>query len=462
VKSIVIKGQSDAALGKFTCQACGNTTITNKDMTFCPHCGEKYEVESKKIKASLEASLDDSSCSKIKCSGCPSVLDVYSDKSSDELALSMYCPVCGSASLVASDDSDSDSEENENENNDFDESDSEDSERSGSESEKSEEPKDTSATQPQQSQSQSQPDLKDVKISNYAGQPFNSNVCQDGDCDQIISADAELKKAKSNKIEEIESDVAHVLDGETESELQWRSVDDSENGKNGTLVAFSAKTGLPLFVFKKSKCSKDIQSMFGSSAMISGFKQIAKSEGIGSAINKFGGQVYSNKLLEDSYIENRAEVKARTEILPKLIECMALAADGAVKGIYPDVRKDLNQALCNQLQGNGIPKDRIEAAVHNVLGSGAATVYASLLSKATELMNKPAPILEETKAMILTASVPSYSYKDPSVEEAKVKSVLNASNIQVTDPAISGLKSSIEVNEVGNLRKRLGFGIHRY
>ena len=138
-----------------------------------------------------------------------------------------------------------------------------------------------------------------------------------------------------------------------------------------------------------------------------------------------------------------------------MVECMALAAEGAMKGMYPDVRKDLYDSMINELQGSGIPKDRIEAAVRTTMGNGGTTAYASLLSKAMDLLQKDENVFAETKAMICGAS--NMNMSDEDIEQHRVRTALNASAIRVNDAAISGLNGGHN-SEVEALRKKLNFG----
>lgn len=417
MKSLVIKATTSTAnLGKFSCNTCGGEIIGSADLEFCPHCGEEFKDTPKKVKTSISASLDSSKKAIICCASCNTKFNAFNTpKTSEELAISLYCPVCGNDEMSVVDNCDEDCDEN--------------TECTGCD--------------------------ENAECVNEC-----DDECDDeSDCCEQNSSLKEFEEAKEDKVQETEKDIQDVLNNEqnetTVDNLQWKTVNDSVNGENGTLIAFSASTGLPVFVFKKDKCNSDIQSIFASSSMISGFNQISKSEGIGSALEKFGGSIYKNSIIESSYINDLAIKKATTELLPKLVECMALAAEGAIKGMYPEVRKDLYNSLINELQGSGIPVDRIEAAIRTTMGNGGTTAYASLLSKAMDLMKKDDNIFEETKSMICGASNINMSNDD--IEQYKIRTALNASSIRINEVSIPS-NTSMRDSEVEILRKKLNFG----
>jgi predicted RNA-binding Zn-ribbon protein involved in translation (DUF1610 family) len=409
VKTLVITANSsESALAKFSCTACGNSVLGSKnEITTCPHCGEKFEGEGQRIKANVLAGVDQTEKAEITCTDCGAKLGISNaNRTCSELSASLYCPICGGASLCESSECNS-------------------SECNSAEGEGSD--------------------------------PFTDAACADGSCDEVNGEDESDDDSVvdddviDNRATDTEDDVKSSLDDS--DDLQWKSVNDAENGPDGTLVAFSAKTGNPMYVFKRSKCSADIQSIFGTNSMISGFKHIAKTEGVGSAVSKFGGSIFSNKVLTPAYIESLAQARINNSVLPRLIECMALATEGGIKGIYPDINKELRDSMMNELIGSGIPRERVEACVSSILGNNATTLYASILAKAVALLKKPQPVFEETKAMICAANTGSFTAED--AEHHKVRAALNASSMRLLDPSVAEITSSVKDDSVTELKSRL-------
>lgn len=407
---VITANSSKSALAKFSCTACGNSILGSKnEITICPHCGEKFEGEGTQVKANVLAGVNQTDKAEITCTDCGAKLGIANaNRTCSELSASLYCPICGGASLCEA------------------------------------------------SECNSADDSED------GTDPFSDAACTDGSCDEVNADDQSDDDANDddsvvdddvidNRATDTEDDVKSSLDDT--DDLQWKSVNDAENGPDGTLVAFSAKTGNPMYVFKRNKCSADIQSIFGTTSMISGFKHIAKTEGVGSAVSKFGGSIFSNKVLTPAYIESLAQARINDSVLPRLIECMALATEGGIKGIYPDINKELRDNMMNELIGSGIPRERVEACVSSVLGNNATTLYASILAKAVALLKKPQPVFEETKAMICAANTGSFTAED--AEHHKVRAALNASSMRLLDPSVTEITSSVKDDSVTELKSRL-------
>lgn len=286
---------------------------------------------------------------------------------------------------------------------------------------------------------------------------FTDSACTDESCD-VEAENEDIDDNKEDKIEETQDDVKESLESPTleSTDLTWKSVDDEENGKEGTLVAFSASSGNPLFIFRKKNCNDDMKSLFGSSLMIQAFNQICDKEGIGNAVAKFGGKAFNSKqILESNYIDTLVDNKIKNSVIPKFIECMALAVEGAMKGIYPDLRKSMNDSMCNELQGAGLPYERVQAAVKCTFGSGAcSTIYSSILAKAMELFNKSESNYSETKSIIASAENSNSTPMDD--EQMSVRAALNASTMSIVTPSVYGSHSS-QSSEVSELRQRLKF-----
>lgn len=414
--TLTMVADASKPLHKYHCTHCENKLIASTDVTTCPYCGDSFESNGRPVKTSFTASLGQEEAVHVKCEDCNSIIAAYhTSMTAEELSATRYCPVCGGNSL------------------------------------------------------------EDANVSEEES-AFTDNSCKDGNCDEVSgcdeskdsdesdSVDEEFKDASEEKMDETEKDVQDTLEGKKpmpSEDLQWQTVNDQKNGEDGTLVAFSANTGNPLFIFRKSNCPKDMQEMFASTLMIQAFNHICDNEGIGNAVNKFGGTPFNSKeILESNYIDSMVEAKLYNEMLPKFIECMATVVDGAMKGIYPEVRKDINDAMGNELEGAGLPKERVEAAIRSAMGSGGTTVYATLLAKAVELMKEPETIFAKTKSMIAAAAnIVDNTFDE---EQQKVRETLNKSSMKIMASTVSmknGFGNAANQSEVEKMRKRISFSI---
>lgn len=415
-KDLVIVANASKPLGKFHCDKCGNSVIATKEVIAnCPYCGSEFESEASTVKAGLTASLTSDEAFSVVCGDCSAKLNVYnSDNDAVDFSATRYCPVCGGSDL-----------------------DENDTPEETKPDKKSEQP------------------VKDSEKNKEEEEDFTQAACKDGSCDEI--------KSQEESIQEVQDDVRETLDsGNTadidEEDLQWKAVDDEENGKNGTLIAFSAKSGNPLFVFRRKNCSDDLKDVFATSIMVQAFNQIARNDGIGTAVKKFGGNTYNTKeVMNSNYIDSLVTAKVNSEFIPKFIECMALVVDGAVKGVYPEIRRDIVDAMSNDLVGAGLPKDRVDAAVVATFGNGGTTVYASILAKAVELMRKTPEAYNEAKSMIASAQAPAEIDLDK-VEQKEIRAKLDSNSgiILGSSPTYVDNTCGFD-NDVSRLRKRLGF-----
>ena len=404
-KVMAIVADTSKPLLKYHCDSCENDVmIASSEVTCCPYCNESFTDKGVKVKAKVTANLQSTDSLDVVCDDCGTSLSVYNtDKDAMSFCSACYCPICGGSEM----------------------------------------------------QEQS---------------VFTEDSCNDGTCDEVKGnndevSEEEMLEAKQDAIEKTEQDVKNSLENPVISgeDLQWQAVSDEENGENGTLIAFSAKTGNPLFIFRKKDCSEDMQNLFGSSIMIQGFNRICASEGIGNAVYKFGGKAFNDKqVLNSNYVDSLVDEKLYKDVLPKFVECMALAVEGSIKGIYPEVKREIEDSMSNELQGLGLPIERVEAAIRSTMGTGGTTVYASLLAKAVELMKKPSEVFVETKAMITSALDASISSDPVDVEQQRVRQALNASaDMRIaTTPIMAGASLGSSVNtedEISEMRKRIRF-----
>lgn len=451
--NLIIVADAKQPLVKHVCANCGNVTLGSKDaVTDCPYCGEQFEQDGSPVKTSVAASLSNKESFNVECTECKATMSVYnSDHNAISFALARFCPCCGESALDAPDNAE-----------DTDDSDNPQADTTNT---------DTSTNDASNSDNSDED-------SNDSG--FNNDACSDSDCEEVNSCTDEnasnsdnsdneddsgdLAANKEQAILDTQKDVQEALDNSdpdeeiTEESLQWKTLNDDTNGQNGTLMAFSASTGNPLFVFRKEDCSDDVKSIFGSSMMISAFNQIAAKDGIGMAVKKLGGRTFSNRqLLTSNFIDSMVSAKVKSEVLPKLIECMALAVDGALKGVYPQLRKDIADGMTNELIGSGLPRERVTAALASALGNGGMTVFASIIKHAVDLMKKSEPAYNEAKSMIASAQYQDADNFD--IERNRVVATLNASsNIVLGNTQVDlGNKPSNFANDVAKLRERLKF-----
>lgn len=436
-KELILVADVSKPLVRHECSRCHNPSVADTSITACPYCGEGFDDKPTNLKTNVTASLSGKSCIKVTCSQCNHTTEVYnSDHNAYEFSLTRFCPCCGASELDETPTSDDDAST-------------------------------PPATDKKPTTTPAANDNQDDSSSDDSG--FNSETCTGADCEEVsASDDSTPDESKQDAITETQEDVQETLDDSDDGSeddpeaidvdtLQWRTFDD-EKGKDNTLVAFNA-SAIPLFRFQKDKCTQGIQDIFGTKLMITAFNQIANEKGIGQAVSQFNGCPCNNpQILNSDYVDSLVQNKLMTTLLPKLIECFALATDGALKGVYPDVRNDIYDSFANSLMGYGLPREVIDEAISTNLGAGGNTVFASLLSKAVELMAKTPEAYDEAKSMISAAVSPKPQI-DP--ERQKVIATLNGQGsngiVIGNSPVDFGNNQTTRVEDINKLRERLKF-----
>lgn len=421
-KMLVTSATKEAPVYSFTCEHCGESilsSVSNKT-PHCSVCG--FELSPKKgeqVKKDTISASSDKNSLHVVCSHCKEHL-VFANSAADtdsECCSIYFCNVCGSGDLVTE-----------------------------------EEFKNGNA------------DLNSV----LAG--MDEGTVSDDDSDDVTDDSddngSEVNDDLGNKQaqDETEEDVQVTLDSEGETadpdDLQWLSVDDEENGENGTLIACTKKDAIPLLIFRKNDCPAQMKAHFATNTFLNAFSQIAHKEGMVSAVQKLGGKGFSHRnLISTLGMQAAAYDHMNKHVLPKLVECMALTVEGATKGIYPDVLQSIQASFMQEMIANGLPEDKAYIACQSALGSNT-TVFSSILAKALELMNKSPEAFNEVKSTVrASVGLQAATLYDP--EQVKTREALNASSkkLVISNSTSSTFKPNLNRDDlIAETRKALNLG----
>lgn len=396
-KPIIIQTASGKSHRFHSCKHCGSELIASVGQSnpHCFYCGEimgKGSKISDKVALKATANIDEDA-ELIKCSSCEEVMKVAeTDSTAEEMSASSYCVFCGSQDLEAVD---SDLEASDSDNKDEDD--------------------------------------------------FTASNGDEEDFEDLESASQKMQEQTEKDVQEALEGEASDLNGEGEEDLdagckkeikaedlQWSAVEDEENGENGTLIASSSKTGLPVFVFHKNTAPKGMQPLFASTSFVNAFLQTAETKSLPDAVKSFGGKVLQANALSPVEMERMALNRLQATAMPKFVECCQMAVEGGTKGLYNDVHASITECLISELIAASIPRDRAERAVNNAFALHGSSLFGTLIAKAMDLYNKPEAQRLEAKAMITGASGPTFQAYDQA--QLEVQAALHKQELSLVPP----------------------------
>jgi hypothetical protein len=223
------------------------------------------------------------------------------------------------------------------------------------------------------------------------------------------------------------------------------------------------KNGSPILRILKSSTPADAHVIFSSPDFIKVFKQEAKEKSLASAINSFNAEIMDEReVIRYLDIKSMAFDQLRASAIPKFQGCLALALEGASKGIYPDVYSELKGAFFDELVSRGMEDRDATAAIEASFTSSGSDVFSALIAKATELMYKPKKEFVAIKATIQTAGVvPNANLSGDDLERKLFRERLKEGNIPIaTREGIltASSSSALAASTINSLRARISLG----
>jgi len=427
-KLVSIYASSTDSLVRTRCGECKKALIISSNDGFCPFCFT--ELEANKVPVTLSASVKQLE-KKLKCTACESTIYSDGNESVEVMEASIFCPKCGSANVEAISDED------------FSEDDVEETE-------------DTE-------------DLLGDENEDVEGKVAIEEVKASDEEVEVKASDEEVEvKASDEEVEVKDSDEDPVSE---EEELQNEELDASAekvniseleasfiNKPEPTWVFFN--NGTPTLKISKSRVSKEASPIFSTNKFPEIFIDHAKVTTLATAIKDFNAEVLSSsEVLSSLDLENLAFEKLQAQVLPKLQDCIALAIEGAAKGVYADLNQDLKASFFDHFVTRGMPESKVQEAIEaSFLDSGAIS-FTAILAKATELMYKKDESYAEIKHMI-QASGPIRKVTEQDLESQEVRTKLKAGNLPLSSTevlAASILNRKVTKTSVDDYRDRIKF-----
>ena len=409
-KLVSIYASSTDSLVRTRCGECKKALIISSNDGFCPFCFT--ELEANKVPVTLSASVKQLE-KKLKCTACESTIYSDGNESVEVMEASIFCPKCGSANVEAISDED------------FSEDDVEETE-------------DTE-------------DLLGDENEDVEGKVAIEEV-------KASDEEVEVKDSDEDPVSEEEELQNEELDASAEkvniSELEASFI----NKPEPTWVFFN--NGTPTLKISKSRVSKEASPIFSTNKFPEIFIDHAKVTTLATAIKDFNAEVLSSsEVLSSLDLENLAFEKLQAQVLPKLQDCIALAIEGAAKGVYADLNQDLKASFFDHFVTRGMPESKVQEAIEaSFLDSGAIS-FTAILAKATELMYKKDESYAEIKHMI-QASGPIRKVTEQDLESQEVRTKLKAGNLPLSSTevlAASILNRKVTKTSVDDYRDRIKF-----
>lgn len=256
---------------------------------------------------------------------------------------------------------------------------------------------------------------------------------------------------------------------ETEEEAVKESLSSGFLGIEASLVPtpeptwFFFKGGIPLFKLSRSKTLVDARPIFETDSFVDAFKQRVKDTSLTAAIKEFSGEVFNiDKVLTPLDLESLAFEKLQSQVLPKFQDCLALAVEGAVKGVYPNLNKEIKAAFFDELVARGLTQTKAISAVEAAFIAAGTDMFTALIAKATELLYKKEDMYTEIKATIQSSGTvhKGLIVSEDEIDQKEIREKLVAGNLHVQIPdSLVDLSTTNPIADktVQTLRDRISF-----
>lgn len=302
-------------------------------------------------------------------------------------------------------------------------------------------------------------------------------------CTVCGSSEVEVEKGESGESGEEEGRGEETEAGETgetnEGEEETLEIEEEESvkeslssgflGIEASLVPtpeptwFFFKGGIPLFKLSRSKTLVDARPIFETDSFIDAFKQRVKDTSLTAAIKEFSGEVFNiDKVLTPLDLESLAFEKLQSQVLPKFQDCLALAVEGAVKGVYPNLNKEIKAAFFDELVARGLTQTKAISAVEAAFTAAGTDMFTALIAKATELLYKKEDMYTEIKATIQSSGTvhKGLIVSEDEIDQKEIREKLVAGNLHVQIPdSLVDLSTTNPIADktVRTLRDRISF-----
>lgn len=368
-KTMIISGSTNSPMYQTKCKECQQRLVVAKTDKHCGVCGSKLDGKPPlrvRVKADVEEKIQEEMEPRLECQECETPIVTDSERDDALLAATLYCPVCGSAEVDVVD----------------------------------------SIENPENPEADKEEAAEELEASE----------------EEALEEDAPAEDEDTMETkEEADAEDAEDVEDEVQEKLDNMSVEDME-------AAFLSRpegqwlfcaNGNPIFRLRQSRQPKEALGIFGSEKFFNIFQARAKETSLFSAAREFGAEFFDEADVMDSDdIEETVYERLQSNVLPKFLDCVAMAIEGMTRNIYPDLSAELKAAFYDELKARGVNKpDTVVDASFEAAGS---KVFAAIIAKAMEFYNKPEEIRAELKDTIMQTEQAKEAKEAKSVEKERV------------------------------------------
>ena len=272
-------------------------------------------------------------------------------------------------------------------------------------------------------------------------------VC--GSTEVEVDEDVDLDKGPLDTEDDVEEDVKEKLESVDLDTMEATLLSSPQDN----WMLFHG--GTPIIRLKKSIQAVD-SKMFSSPTFFTAFKNRAGEIGLLAATKEFGGEILDHhKVIQNNDVEKMVYDRMQATVLPKLLDCINIAIEGAVKNVYPELNTELKAEFFNELSARNIPDPM--TVVESAFQSCGTKVFTGIVAKAMQLYNKAEPIREELKSTILATP----GVKSDQVQEADIDSVEIAAKLENGNFPLKDTFQPVAASALNDMRSRLKLGNRR-
>ena len=272
---------------------------------------------------------------------------------------------------------------------------------------------------------------------------------KDDDC---IDKDEEKEEDKQEEIEKEVDDVKDKVSSKIEAVLL--------SSPQPTWIFF--KESSPIFKLVLSKINDEVKPFFTNHDFVEILQNRAKETSLASTIKEFGGEVFNTpEVINSLDLEELAYNKLHAQIMPKFQDCLALAIEGASKGVYPDLHRQLKSSFYEEFVTRGFPEDTCVGAIEAAFIGAGPEVFTAIIAKGTELLNKSKSAYKEIKSTIQKAGfvrgVPTVTEDD--IQHKQLVGKVNNGNVplEIVGSISNGVKIPLRQKSVDVCREKISF-----
>ncbi len=406
INAFLLSSSKKAPYYQIKCATCEDKSVVSPKDKYCPRCATEFPKKGKLVKSNIVASLEEIEPNLI-CKECDSGLITNSEENLEELSSNLFCPKCASDNLVVTED--------------------------------------TSVTNdtPQENEISTE-----------------SETLMDEEIPEIVEDEEEAPEMVEEDEEPIiEEDTNEEVEDEVKDKLM--SCDNLEaaliSNPEDSWVFFNQ--GKPAFKIVKSKISEESHPIFKSDDFVNIFNDRVNEVSLDKAIDEFNGEILDqNEVISSFDLRKIAYEELQANTIPKLIDCLVLATEGAAKGIYPELNEELKKTFFDELVTRGMDSQNANEAIEASFSS-SLDLFSSLIHKSVELLNKSNEAFDEVKATIQKAgSVKSaVKYTGEDLEHKEFRNKLEKGNVPIlaSTELLSTVHTKSSTASLKNMRNRL-------